>query len=138
MGVFVNPGDEALNPYATPKLTDADVPWGIEVNRSLPLNVHLALSATLYRRFRFSGWMEADLIWNGHQNDLICNGESFFAALSDLRRLPKVSIELGSNDDAHLLTVEFQVVWFCFTKAFRIVIDDQTIYSEGEWPQFES
>ncbi len=134
----MNSGDEAPNPYATPKLTDASVPWGIEVNRSLPLNVHLAFSATLYRRIRLSGWMEADIIWNGHQNEVICNGESFFARNSDNRSVPKVSIEIGSNDDAELLTIEFQVVWFFVTKAFRIAIDGQTIYSEGDWPPFES
>ncbi len=135
-----DPPDD-LNPYRSPQseIMAAGV-CEVSGNPAVPLDVALIKSAVLYRHVRFSGRLNADIRWNA--NGLIeyvsVNGRRVVGERAYGGHIPGFSFEIHSNGSRHTVAVENCVRWIYFTRAFRISVDGQAAYSEGDCSGLDS
>ena len=87
----------------------------------------------LYRHVRLRGRFSADIEWNANrwQEFVSVNGQKV-AAEYCWSSVPCFSFEMHSNVATHIVSVETCVTWIYLTKAFRISIDGQSVYCEGD------
>lgn len=62
------------------------------------------------------------------------NGEKVASQFAAYYSIPRFDFDIHSNGATHTVTVEIRVTLIFFTTAFRISIDGQPVYSEGNWP----
>jgi hypothetical protein len=93
----------------------------------------------LYRHARLSGRFNADIKWNANppREYVSVNGAKVVVEFA-LLHIPRFVFEMHSDASTHTVTVESRVTWIYFTKAFRISIDGQAVYSEGDCSRLDS
>lgn len=134
-------GPSSLNPYRSPESDSSTITSSCKVtgDPGAPLNVALIKSATLFRHVRLSGRMNADITWNANypHEFVSVNGRKVVAEFA-VYYIPRFVFEMHSNGVAQTVTVECCVTLVFFTRAFRISIDGQAVYSEGDCSRLES
>ena len=125
------------NPYAAPQaVSEASQ---IPILRHHPgeaLRAWRRFAWPVRRRVRFRGEYEFDLEWHlGLAESVAIDGQIALSVTNwSLQVVPKFEIPVFAGVPA-LLTVEVRVKLLSVVDAFRVRLDDRTLYAEGLWPE---
>ena len=125
---------DEINPYQSPQVElhpSHLVTW----NPAAPLEAKLIKSNALYRCVRLFGRLEAELTWNanGPVEYVSVNGSCVASQHAFLRSIPRFDFDLHTRHRVIAVSVEVNVVWVYFTRAFQILVEHETAYTEGLW-----
>jgi hypothetical protein len=92
------------------------------------------LGGRLRRRARLSGRIDAQLEWNANNalEFVSVDGRKVVSKIAYFRSIPRFCFDLQAGATIHRVTVDISIKWTFLVKAFRIVIDDEVVYCEGE------
>ncbi len=99
-----------------------------------PLQVQLARGGSLFRRMRLSGRLDAIIEWNatGVREYVAVNGQKVVSQAAYLQSIPRFEFPLLAGGMSHMVIVDLSIKWVFLIKAFRIAIDNQSVYCEGD------
>jgi hypothetical protein len=123
-----------INPYQSPPVCDSELPCcEVAANPAKPLRVAV-LGGRLRRRAQLCGRISAQIEWNANNalEYVSVDGRKVVSKIAYFRSIPQFCFELQAGATTHRVTVDICIQWTFLIKAFRIVIDDEVVYCEGE------
>ena len=131
------PEQDDDNPYRSPASVPSDEqPVCVNGTPHEHLSARLIKRGHLYRLIRLSGRIDADIEWNGRWpvEFVRVHGQTSASQFA-FWYCPKFQFSLAGGDTLFRVTVDIRLNHFLqiVVRAFRISVDEETVYSEGQW-----
>jgi len=123
-----------LNPYQSPSLCEAELPCcEVAANPAKTMRVAV-IGGRLRRQARLCGRINAQIEWNANNalEYVAVDGRKVVSKIACFRSVPQFCFDMQAGATTHRVTVDICIKWTFLIKAFRIVIDDEVVYCEGE------
>lgn len=124
-----------FNPYRTFETAPGEVTvCEVAFDSAAPQSAELVRSGLVARHVRLSGRISTEIRWNARwfYEYVSVDGKTVASEAAYFTSVPRFAFAIQAGGRLHMVTVDVCVAWFFYTKSFRIRIDNNTVYSEGD------